>query len=354
MFNFIAKHFAMDYKVITFPSVFETAFGNTQNSAKDLLNGLKIKKNETWYLVGNMARRNAINAGRVINAAPEEEDFDILFRAAMTNVIDKAQQPFTVTVGLPLSTFNVYKNAAQQYLSRRHFLVEYDTGTFNIKGSIKKNTFDIDAYEVIPEIVGGIIGLKKTLAQSTNENFIAISFGFGTVEGGYATADGLVNRTCFSSHGIRYVIGNLARELNTQYYLEMKNEHQMDEAFVNGSIFTNRRRIDLKELKKNLLNQYYKEVVSPLMRQHFTDGDLEHCSKIYLLGGGANYRELTDAVAEEFKGFIPIEIVPQPEITVGIGYLYNSLRVSDNNPARCVGLDLGNATTTVSFFEKKD
>ena len=52
-----------------------------------------------------MARRNAVNAGRVINAAPEEEDFDILFRAAMTNVIDKAQQPFTVTVGLPLSDF---------------------------------------------------------------------------------------------------------------------------------------------------------------------------------------------------------------------------------------------------------
>jgi plasmid segregation protein ParM len=72
----------MDHKLITFPSVFETAFGNTQNSAKDLLNGLKIKKNETWYLVGNMAKRNAINAGRVINAAPDEEDFDILFRAA--------------------------------------------------------------------------------------------------------------------------------------------------------------------------------------------------------------------------------------------------------------------------------
>ena len=105
-------------------------------------------------------------------------------------------------------------------------------------------------------------------------------------------------------------------------------------------------------MKKNLLSQYYKEVVSPLMRQHFTDGDLEHCSRIYLLGGGANYRELTDAVAEEFKGFIPVEVVPQPEITVSLGYLYNSLRVSDNNPSRCIGLDLGNATTTVSWFEK--
>ncbi len=342
----------MQHTVITFPSVFETAFGNTQNSAKDLLNGLKIKKNETWYLVGNMARRNAVNAGRVVNAAPDEEDFDILFKAAIVNVLNRVQQPFTITVGLPLSTFNVFKGAAQQYLSRRHFMVEFDTNTFNVNGGLKKNTFDVDAFDVIPEIVGGIIGLKKVHAPNLTENFIAISFGFGTVEGGLATNDGLVHRTCFSSHGLRYVTGNLARELNTQYFLDMKNEHQMDEAFMNGSIFTNRRRIDLKEMKRNLLTQYYREVISPLMRKHFTDGDLEHCSKIYLMGGGANYRELTDLVADEFKGFIQVEVVPNPETIVSVGYLYNSLRVSDNNPARCIGLDLGNATTSISLFEQ--
>jgi hypothetical protein len=133
----------------------------------------------------------------------------------------------------------------------------------------------------------------------------------------------------------------------------MKNEHQLDEAFMNGSIFTHRRRVDLREMRKSLLTQYYKEVVSPLMRQYFTDADLEHCSKIYLLGGGANYADLTNAVADEFKGFIPVEVVPEPEYVVSIGYLYNSLRVSDNNPARCIGLDLGNATTTISVFEKE-
>ena len=342
----------MQHTVITFPSVFETAFGNTQNSAKDLLNGLKIKKNETWYLVGNMAKRNAVNAGRVVNAAPDEEDFDILFKAAIVNVLNKVQQPFAITVGLPLSTYNVFKGAAQQYLSRRHFIVEYDTNTFNVNGGLKKNTFDVDAFDVIPEIVGGIIGLKKIHAPDITQNFVAISFGFGTVEGGLATNDGLVHRTCFSSHGLRYVMGNLARELNTQYFLDMKNEHQMDEAFMNGSIFTNRRRIDLKEMKRTLLAQYYKEVVSPLLRKHLTDADLEHCSKIYLMGGGANYRELTDMVADEFKGFIQVEIVPNPETIVSLGYLFNSLRVSDNNPQRCIGLDLGNATTSVSMFEQ--
>ncbi len=337
---------------ISFPSVFETAFGNTENSAKDLLNGLKVKKNETWYLVGNMAKRSAINAGRIVNAAPNEEDFDILFRSSMVNVLDKVEQPFSVTTGFPLSTYNVYKNAAQQYFGHRHFLIEYDTNTFNVKGAIKKNTFEIDNYDVIPEIVGGIIGLKKLFPSGAGDNFIAISFGFGTVEGGLATADGLVHRTCFSSHGMRYVIGNLVRELNTKYYLEMKNEHQMDESFVKGSIFANRRRIDLKDYRKALLKQYYKEVISPLMRQHFTDADLEQCSKIYLLGGGANYTDLVEAVAEEFQGFIPVEVVPDPELVVSIGYLNNSLRISDNNPSRCIGIDIGNATTTAAIFEK--
>src|SRR5664279_2878095 len=335
---------------ISFPSVFETAFGDTESSAKDLLNGLKIKKGDNWYLVGTLAQRSAINAGRIVNAAPSEEDFDILFRSAMATVIDKVEQPFTITIGFPLATYNAYKGAAQQYLGHRHFLIEYDSNTYNVKGGIKKNTFEINNFDVIPEIVGGIIGLKKLLPADAGENFIAISFGFGTVEGGFASSEGLVHRTCFSSHGIRYVIGNLVRELNTKYYLEMKNEHQMDEAFVKGSIFTNRRRIDLKDYRQSLLRQYYKEVVSPLMRQHFTDADLEQCSKIYLLGGGANYTDLSDAVTEEFDGFIPVEVVPDPELVVSIGYLYNSLRVSDNNPSRSIGIDIGNATTTSSIF----
>ena len=341
----------MNNATINFPSIFETAFGNTENSAKDLLNGLKIKRGEKWYLVGNLARKGAINPGRLVNAAPTEEDFDILFRSAITNVVDKVQLPFVITVGFPFSTYNVYKAAAESYLSKRHFMLDYDTRTFSLNGSIKKNSFIIDQYAVIPEIVGGIIGLKKIIPQAENENFIALSFGFGTMEGAMATTDGLINRTNFSSHGIRYVISNLNRELNQKYFLEMKNEYQLDDAFVKGSLFTNRKRIDLTELRQELLTQYYKEVVSPQLRKYFTDADLESCNKIYLMGGGANYKELCDAVKEEFAGFIPVEVAPHPEYIISIGYLYNSLRISDIKPARCIGIDLGNATTAVSYFE---
>ena len=341
----------MNNTTINFPSIFETAFGNTENSAKDLLNGLKIKRGEKWYLVGNLARKGAVNPGRVVNAAPTEEDFDILFRSAITNVVEKVEHPFALTMGFPFSTYNVYKSAAEHYLAKRHFILDYDTRTFNLKGAIRKNTFIIDQYEVIPEIVGGIIGLKKLIPKAESENFIALSFGFGTMEGALATTEGLVHRTNFSSHGIRYVIGNLARELNQKHFLEMKNEYQLDEAFIKGSLFTNRKRIELADLKKDLLLQYYKEVVSPQLRKQFTDADLESCDKIYLMGGGAKYPELYDAIREEFAGFIPVEVAPHPEYIVSIGYLYNSLRISDGMGSRCIGIDLGNATTAVSYFE---
>lgn len=342
----------MKVSTINFPSIFETAYGNTENSAKDLLNGIKIKRNETWYMVGELAKRSAVNAGRIVNAAPDAGDFDILFRSAIVNIVEKIQHPFVITTGFPLSTYNIYKSLAEQYLAKRHFMVDHDTKTFNLKGAVKKNTFEIDLYEVIPEIVGGIIGLKKTIPGAEKENLIALSFGFGTVEGAMATTEGLIHRSSFSSHGIRYVIGNLTRELNQKYSLEMKNEHQMDHAFAKGSIFTNRKRIDLLPLRKELLTQYYKEVISPLLRKHFTDNDLENCDKIYLMGGGAHYKELTDAVAEEFAGFIPVQVVPEPENMVSTGYLYNSLRISDTKPDRCLGIDLGNASTAVSYFEK--
>jgi hypothetical protein len=341
----------MKTTTLSFPSIFETAFGNTESSAKDLLNGLKIKKDNTWYLVGNAAKRGGINPGRITNASPLEEDFEILLKAALVNAEDKLTPPIAVTIGFPFSTYNIYKGPAEQYFRKRHFMVEYDSQTFNLKGSIRKAMFEIDHYEVIPEIVGSIIGLKKVANLPPSKNFIAISFGYGTIEGAMATEDGLVHRTSFSSHGIKYVIANLIRELNQKYYLEMKNEYQLDEAFMKSSLFTHRKRIDLREIRKELLLQYYKEVVSPLLRNYFTDQDFENCETIYLLGGGAHYPELTEALMAEFKGFIPVEVAPEPEKLASIGYLYNSLRISDNYHKRSLGIDLGNASSIISYFE---
>lgn len=341
----------MDILSISFPSVFETTFGNTESSSKDLLNGLKIKRDNNWYLVGNLAKRGGINPHRITNASPQEEVYDILFRSALITVADKVEKPLAITAGFPFSTYGVYKAAAEQFLGRRHFMFEHDTKTFNVDGGVKKSLFDLDVYDVIPEIVGCIIGLKKILGDSAPQNFIAISLGFGTIEGGMATEDGLVHRTCFSSHGLQYAIDNLNRELNKRFYLEMKNVYQLDDAMMKGSIFVNRKRMDIQEIRKNVLQQYYKDVITPLLRKYFTDSDFENCEAIYLMGGGAFYPELVDAFREDFDNSIPVQVAPEPEKLASIGYLYNSLKISNKGFTRSIGLDIGNSTTVVSVFQ---
>ena len=93
----------------TFPSVFETSFGFVENSAKDQLHGIKVKKDNTWYIVGDLAKKNGISAARITNAAPTEEDFDILFRSALVNLSGKLTAPVTITLGFPFSTYNALK-----------------------------------------------------------------------------------------------------------------------------------------------------------------------------------------------------------------------------------------------------
>lgn len=340
----------MNISSTSFPSLFESSFGNTENSARDLLNGIRIRNKNNWYLVGNLAREGGINPHRFINASPEDEDYEILFRGALLNVADSLKQPACVTVGFPYSTYNVYKDQAEKFLSQKSFQLEYDPTTYQQKGSVKKVSIEIDKYEVIPEIVGGIIGLKKSLPVPP-ANFIAISLGFGTLEGGMATSSGLLQRTCFSTHGIRLAINNLQRELNKKYFLEMKNEHQLDDAFVKGYIVINRKKIDLKALRKEILGLYYKEVISPVMKKYFTDLDFESCEKIYILGGGAYYQDILDAFNDEFKGIMPVEVAPDAEKLASIGYLYNSLRLAEEQYDKCAGIDLGNSSTIVSTFE---
>ncbi len=336
----------------SFPSVFETSFGNTENASGDLINGIKIKRDNNWYMVGNLAKRGGINPNRITNASPAGDDYDILFRSALLAVADKVQQPLSITLGFPLASYNVYKPAAEQFLNKRHFMVENDTKTFNVNGSVKRTMLDVERFEVIPEIVGCIIGLKKILEHQLPADFLAISLGFGTIEGGMVSKDGLINRTCFSSHGIQYAIDNLNRDLTKKYFLDLKNVHQLDDAFIKNNITVNRKRIDLSETRKEILTQYYKEVISPLIRKYIKDSDFENCEKIYLMGGGALYPEIQAAFEEEYRDFIAVEIAPEPKKLASIGYLHNSYRISDKNHARCAGIDIGNATTVVSIFQE--
>lgn len=341
----------MKIATVVFPSVMESALVDTDNAATNLVEGLKIKKGEDeWYMAGKLAKTAGVNATRITNASPAEDYYEILFKAAMAVIDGEVEGPYTLTTGFPYSVFNAFKEPADDFLKRRHFMSEYDTSTYNLSGAPKRFKVDLDNYEIIPEIVGCIIGIKKLLAEKEPQNFLVVSLGFGTVEGGMASENGLVNRTCFSSHGLQYVVDNLQRQLEKRHYLSLKNVHQMDDVLSKGSLFINRQKIDIMPIRRQLLAQYYKEVISPLIRKHISDRDFESCETIYLAGGGALYPELVNAFNEEFGNNIGVTIAPQPDKLASIGYLHNSVRLSGKKYNTCVGLDIGNSSTVVSFF----
>jgi hypothetical protein len=341
----------MKIATTVFPSVMESALVNTDNAAANLLSGLKVKKgDDEWYIVGKLAKTAGVNATRVTNASPAEDYYQILFNAAAAVIDGEVEGPYTLTTGFPYSVYNAFKTPADDFLKRRHFMSEYDTSTFELSGAPKRFKVDLDNYEIIPEIVGCIIGIKKMIPEKEPVNFLVVSLGFGTVEGGMASESGLVNRTCFSSHGLQYVVDNMQRQLEKRYYLSLKNVHQLDDAIAKGSLFVNRQKIDIMPLRRQLLSQYYKEVVSPLIKKYVTDRDFENCETIYLAGGGALYPELVAAFQEEFGKDIGVTVAPQPDKLASIGYLYNSVRLSGKKYNTSVGLDIGNSSTVVSFF----
>ncbi|MFX9101089.1 hypothetical protein ABTN51_19435, partial [Acinetobacter baumannii] len=83
---------------------------------------------------------------------------------------------------------------------------------------------------------------------------------------------------------------------------------------------------------------------------HITDRDFEKCECIYLIGGGVYYDDLRDAFYEEFKDFMKLEAVTDSQNVASIGYLYNSYSLSATHSRGCVGIDLGNSSTIISYF----
>ena len=76
------------------------------------------------------------------------------------------------------------------------------------------------------------------------------------------------------------------------------------------------------------------------------------CTAIYLVGGGILYNDLKNEFEEEFKGFLPVEVVSEPQNVASMGYYFHSEGMSGGNPANSVGLDIGNSSTIVTYNKK--
>ena len=338
-------------KTYTFPSVFESNNTDLRNVSPDLINGLKISHNGEGYVLGNLALTEGVSPHRNINAAPDELDYNLLLKSGLLIANQKLGNPLTITTGFPFSTFQLHKEAATNLIHTQH-IVEYDAATYG--GGAKKNVqIDIDGVQVIPEVIGCTIGIRKGI-MSVSGNFFVMSLGYGTLEGLLSTESGIVQRTSLSTYGLRYAVNLLEKELAKQHYLELKTEHQIDAAFQKGVIFLNRKRIDISAIRDKVLRQYYEDVISPAMRKAFNDNDFTLSDVMYLAGGGALYPELVNCFKEEFQDILDLQVGHEPQLLASRGYCINSSQLNGGVKSTAVGLDIGNASTIVSMFEENN
>jgi len=330
------------------PSVFEHNNSNLAMVSQDLINGLRLYIDDVPYIVGNLALSEGLSPHRTVNAAPSEVDYQILFQTALLLASYKNNRPLVVTTGFPFSTYQVNKGVAVDLLKRTH-RIDFDMSSFTNKGRTEMKV-DVVSVEVLPEMMGNIVALRKGETKASG-NFFVISLGYGTCEAALSTENGIVQRTAISIQGLQYALDLFIKDLGLQYNLGLKNEKQIEQAFMNNYIMLNRRKIDILDIRRNVLNMYYKDVISPNLRRVFTDADFTKASKMYITGGGALYMELVENFYKEFEGICNIEVVENPLTLTSVGYCLHSVDVNGGDVNTAVGIDIGNSNTVVTQYE---
>ncbi|WP_103020368.1 ParM/StbA family protein [Salinibacter altiplanensis] len=338
-------------KTKSFPSVFETNTNELVDVADDLLEGLKVQVDDEQYVVGDLALREGTAPHKGINNAPSDLDYRLLLRAGLLVAqAGGANTPLTLTTGFPYSAYRVHRRNAGNLIEGEQE-IEFDGRPFG-QGEHSVVDVDITDVEVLPEIEGHVTATREGDLQE-DDPFFAVSLGYGTFESVLSLPSGPVQRTATSGHGLRYATSMMAERLREKHYLDMPTEHQIDMAMRRGTVVAGRQRYDLSELRQKVLRIYYNDIVSPSLKKAFDDNDFGQTRKMYLAGGGALYTELVDAFEDEFGDVLSLNVVPDPATHVSRGFALHSAGVNGKGPGHAVGLDLGNANTSVTLFEQE-
>ncbi len=336
------------FKTISFPSLVELNNFELKKVSDSLINGLKLINNDSSYIIGELALSEGLSPHKSVNSAPSDLDYQLLLQAGLLLIYNQIQSPFIVTAGFPFITYQLYRNEAANTIQKTH-TIQFDASTCTNFG-INQVTVNVVKALILSEIQGCDIAIRKG-ETAEKSNYFIVSLGYGAFEAALCTENAIIQRTFVSSQGIRYAVNMLARELLQSYYVGLITEHQFDLGFKTGSLVLNRKRIDITEFRKKALQNYYREVISPMLRKSFTDNDFNICRKLYLVGGGALFPEIVDCFYQEFKDLLELIVFPDPTTCASKGYYINSKEAIEDKNTAAVGIDIGNSTTTISFFD---
>lgn len=339
------------FKFYEVPSVYEINNQELRGVANKLEDGLRLLLDSDGYIVGNLALSEGVSPHRDINGSPESTDYSVLLKTGLVMGYKMlVGSKFPLTLGFPNTTFQPYRKIINDIFQTSQE-ISIDTSTYSTDG-VKKLNIEVDTLNVIPEIESCALAIRS-LKIGVNSQFV-ISLGYGTFEAILDTPTGVVQRSSISSFGIRYAVKLMEAELQKSHYLGLKNEHQLNAAFRDGKAVINRQRVDLMELRKKVLTQYYKDVISPNLKKAFTDNDFLKANKMFICGGGVNFPELVECFREEFDGMVEIIIPENAVFQASIGYCINSLKQNGGDYSKALGLDIGNSSIKITAFRNED
>lgn len=338
------------YTSHSFSSLLQATNASLTNTASSLLNGLKIRLGQSWYICGNLALNEGTHPRRPLNVSPEAPEYQVLFRAALLIAKNESNLPMVVTVGFPNSTYRIYKELAQEKLPGS-YQITWDPGVYGDDNAQPADVL-VAQLEILPEIVSCMIALRKG-AYQVSGSFFVISLGFGTLETGLSTDDGVIENAMVSAPGIHYAVNAMSEEIQQTHDLTFKSVQQLNQAFREGHLYINRKRTDLGALRRKAIQCYYTEIVSPTLNMVITDRNLNKTNRVFLCGGGVNYSDLVDCIVQEFGDILDIRVADEPETLASKGYLLNSLRFVSDGSKKAVGIDMGNIETRVTTLKEK-
>jgi plasmid segregation protein ParM len=342
----------MKFNSTSIPSVIERYNQPLVNVSTSPEKRIQIYETGIGYLIGDLALAQGVAPYRNINSAPGDIDYQLLVKAGLLIASDAKSGEMVITTGFPYTTFEIYKQQAEDFFSLRDIFVEFNGETF-LTNEHKRIQFTINHVEIMPEILGCINAIRKGPVAET-DNFFIVSLGYGTCETGLSTDAGLIGRTCKSVSGLRHAVNNMQLELSRNFNLGMKNEHMINQSFQTGKIVINRKKKDLTETRRNQLTNYYDEIISTTLKKAFTDIDFEKAEKMYLVGGGALYPDLVECFQREFEGVLDVIVPPDAANMASTGYCLRSLQwCGPANADKAIGLDIGNAYTVVTQAVKQ-
>jgi hypothetical protein len=338
----------MKKQSVSFPSVYEAVGTDLNFVSKSLVNGLQLyDAQEQSYIIGDLALTEGISPNKLVNSSPHEIDYQLLLNAGILLANHENNRPLAVTTGFPFSTYQVYKDIAKEMIEGLN-TIEYNPGTYSNAEKTKINA-NIKQVEILPEMIGNIIALRVGETQAEG-NFFVVSLGYGTCEAVLSTESGIVHRTSLSINGMQYAVDLFMRSLATKYYLGLKTEKQLDVSFRNDHIILDRQKVNIVDLRKRILERYYKDIISAGLRKSFTDSDFERADRIFLTGGGAMFPELIEQFEKEFKQIAKVEVVKNPLTLTSEGYSLNSIMLTNGDKSTAIGLDVGNANTVLTQY----